>query len=199
MLTMAITGGIGSGKSFVSEMLSATGLSVYDTDRELKRLYGESPELKSSLKRMFGKEVYSRDGTLDRRKMAAAVFSDSSLLNELEQMAYPFLVRDLKGWICRCRDRGENVAVIESALILEKEQFRSLVDKVVTVSAPENLRVRRAAMRGNVDEGQVEARMKRQKTDKWREARADYIIINDGRPLLPQIDKILKEIIYGLH
>jgi len=194
MVTVAVTGGIGSGKSFITGMLSVMGYPVYDTDRETKRLYSESTGLHSALLSILGDSVFLPDGNINRSAMANAVFSNSGLLRKVEAAVYPFLSHHLDSWIDERRSQGCRLAVIESALILEKEQFHKKTDFVITVSAPDDLRVTRAMKRDGSDISQVIERMKCQNSDLWRRERADYEVVNDGRPLLPQIDGILKEI-----
>lgn len=194
MVTLAVTGGIGSGKSFVSRMLSTMGYPVFDTDSETRRLYSDSTELHTALRAILGDAVFLPDGGVDRSAMAAKVFSDPVLLSEVEKVVYPVLAGHLSAWIEHSRICGTELAVVESALILEKEQFRSMTDRVLTVSAPDEIRVERAIRRDGSDRARVQERMKCQKSDTWREERADYVVINDGRPLLPQLTKIIEDI-----
>jgi len=187
MVTLAVTGGIGSGKSFVTGMLSVMGFPVFDADSETKRLYRTSPQLRSALRSLLGDDVFMPDGNIDRTSMASKVFSDDRLLAEVESAVYPFLVRHLDDWLEKCSQSGTEVAVVESALILEKDIFRPMMDRIVTVSAPEEIRISRAVNRDGSDRRKVEERMKHQNSDAWREERADFVVINDGRPLLPQL------------
>jgi len=197
MVVLAVTGGIGSGKSFVTRILSAMGYPVFDTDSVTKQLYSDSPDLRSSLRGILGDSVFFPDGTLNRKAMASMVFTDSILLSEVENAVYPVLADSLGAWIDKCLHSGTDIAVVESALILEKEIFHSMVDRILTVSAPEELRISRAVKRDGTDRSGVEERMKHQNSDVWREECADFIVINDGRPLLPQLVKVIDKLKYG--
>lgn len=194
MVTVAVTGGIGSGKSFITGMLSVMGYPVFDTDRETKRLYSESAELNSALRSIFGDSVFMPDGNINRRAIASAVFSNQELLRKVEAAVYPTLSHHLDSWLEECRFQGCGLAVIESALILEKEQFHTKTNFVLTVSAPDDLRITRAMKRDGSDRSQVFERMKCQNSDLWRRERADYEVINDGRPILPQLVRVIDEI-----
>lgn len=196
MVTLAVTGGIGSGKSFITRMLSVMGYPLYDTDRETRRLYSDSAELRSAIRSILGDSVFLPDGNINRSAMASAVFSNSGLLREVEAAVYPLLSRHLDSWIEEHRSQGCGLSVIESALILEKEQFRKKADFVLTVSAPEELRVKRAMKRDGSDSKPVIERMKCQNSDAWRRERADYEVINDGRSLLPQLSRVIDEITF---
>ncbi len=191
MKTLALTGGIGSGKSYVRSVFSAMGVPVYDTDRRVKELYGESSELKESLSSVFGQGIYTEHG-LDRKALAEKVFSDRSALRALEALVYPVLLEDLLRWKEKCAAEGARRVLVESALILEKECFAGVADVVITVSSPEELRVRRAMERDGCSAVEVAARMENQHSDQWREQRSDYVIVSDGKtPLIPQIVRIL--------
>lgn len=197
MITLAVTGGIGSGKSFVARILSAMGCPVFDTDSEVKRLYSTSSEVRSALRAILGDSVFFADSSLNRAAMAAKVFSDDLLLSQVESAVYPSLAGNLDIWLEEYRKCDTAVAVVESALILEKDTFLSVTDKVMTVSAPEACRLERAMKRDGSTREKVEERMRCQNSDTWREERADFVIINDGRPLLPQLVKIIDKLQYG--
>lgn len=193
MKTLALTGGIGSGKSYVRDVFSAMGIPVYDTDRRVKELYDESSGLRESLSSVFGKDIYTESG-LDRKTLAEKVFYDKPALRMLENMVYPVLLNDLSGWKNKCAAEGARMVLIESALILEKECFSGVADVVITISSPESLRIRRAMERDRCSAAEVAVRMKNQHSDLWREQRSDYVIVSDGNtPLIPQIVRIVSE------
>jgi len=191
MVTLALTGGIGSGKSYISGVFSAMGIPVYDTDGRAKELYVESSVLREKISSVFGGGIYV-DGVPDRKALARIVFSDRSALKSLEDMVYPLLLEDLVKWKKACAAAGERCVLVESALILEKECFSGVADAVITVSSPTELRVARAVDRDGCSAVEVAARMENQHSDRWREERSDHVIISDGKtPLIPQIVRIL--------
>lgn len=97
MRTLAVTGGIGSGKSYVVRMFAALGVPVYDADSRTKGLYGSDPELLASLQSILGQDLV-RDGVLDRQYMASRIFSDRDILSRVEAVVFPRVLRDFMAW-----------------------------------------------------------------------------------------------------
>lgn len=184
---LAVTGGIGSGKSYAVNVFSAMGIPVYDADSRTKALYDTTPALLNELKSLMGNNLL-RDGRLDRSWMAARVFNDRKLLDRVEEIVYPYVISDIQDWARCCSREREGFVIIESALFLEKPAFAGLADKVATVSCPLEMRVERVMKRSGLSREEVLARMANQWDDAERESRSDFVIISDGRhPLLPQI------------
>lgn len=181
---LAVTGGIGSGKSSISRMLETMDVPAYVSDERTKRLYDTDPLLRDALVRLLGPSVLRND-RIDRREMARIVFSDPDRLAAVEDAVYPRVLEDFRDWTDR---QAAPFVVFESALLLEKPLFRSLGDRVLTVSADRELRVERVIRRDGLDRGQVLARMACQWEDGARESLADYVIRTDGnRAVLPQV------------
>lgn len=197
MVTLALTGGIGSGKSYVRRVFSAMGIPVYDTDGRVKELYDLSDELKEKISSEFGSALFIGQ-KLDRKALAKRVFSDTTALRTLEHMVYPILLKNMKQWKMECESAGNRCVLIESALILEKECFADVADVVITVSSPVQLRMERAMFRDGCSAEEVTARMENQHSDRWREQRSDHVIVSDGKtPLIPQIVRILSSEVGG--
>ena len=97
MRTLAVTGGIGSGKSYVVQMLAAMGVPVYDADSRAKGLYATDTELLAGLKEILGDRLL-RNGVLDREYMASRIFSDRKLLEEVEKAVFPRVIADFRRW-----------------------------------------------------------------------------------------------------
>ena len=188
MEVLLCTGGIGSGKSFVVNILQAMGCPAYDCDARAKALYDEDPALLQEVARLAGREVLTAEGRLDRKKLAARLFAEPELKARIEALVHPAVIRDFKAW----RDaQNAPLLVLESAILLEHPQYRPLYDKVLVVSAPEEVRIRRVMARDGVTREAVLQRMASQWSEAQRRAKADYIIENDGeRPLLPQLTVI---------
>ena len=175
MITVAVTGGIGSGKTEVCRMLQQQGIPVYDADSRTKSLYDEDPSLVEAISRTLGADVRSSDGTLDRKLLAGMIFSDAGKLEALESVVHPRVLADFISW-----EKGlgeEPVAVIESAIFLQKPIFRPCADVVVLVDAPLETRIERACARDSADRQKIEARIASQQV---RRDEADYIIENDS-------------------
>ena len=178
MKTIAVTGGIGSGKSMVCGLLSSRGVPVYDADSSAKRLYAKDDTLLDSIEEAFGCSIRLSDGSLDKDKLAGIVFSSPEKLKTLEGIIHPAVFRDFQRWKALQSSRYDGpFCVIESAIILSKPEFLALVDKVVMVDASLATRLRRACERDNVEPQKVIQRMSAQKFDL---SKVDAIIRNEG-------------------
>ena len=189
MKTVAITGGIGSGKSTVCRMLSGRGIPVYDTDAAAKRLYSTDDTLLDAIEEAFGCSIRLEGGGFDKDKLSSIVFSTPGKLKVLEGIVHPAVLRDFKRWkaMQSYRFEGESASeaffgkqpfcVIESAIILENPEFLALVDKVVMVDASLSIRLSRACERDDVQPEKVIARMAAQRFDL---SKVDVTIRNDG-------------------
>ena len=188
MIRLGITGGIGSGKSFVSQRLLAMGVPVYDTDSRARRLMTESEVLRDSLKELVGEGVYLPDGQLNRPFLAAYLFADPSHTSAVNARVHPCVREDFRQWCCR---QTAPVVAMECAILFESG-FHTLVDRVLVVSAPHELCLSRAMARDGATAEQVQARMRAQMDDAERQARADVVLHNDGQAdLLPQLRGLL--------
>lgn len=184
---LVVTGGIGSGKSFVTKMFSAIGVPIYDADTRTKELYGRNRMLLNSLKTLLGEDLV-KDGVLDKVYMAKKIFVSPSLLKNVEDIVFPFVKEDIAHWR-KSNERADSpFLIMESAIYLEKEALRGLADRVLTISCPEEVRIQRAMKRNNVSRKSVVDRLKNQRSDAYRESMSDYVIISDfEHPLLPQV------------
>lgn len=155
--TVIVTGLIGSGKSAVCALLRERGIPVYDSDARTKGLYDRRPALVGRLEEALGLPLRGTDGRLDRKALAARIFSDAAAREKLEAIVYPEVLADFKRW--RARQKGAPFVVLESAVILSKPVFDGLADVVVLVSAPEEVRLRRVMQRDSLPAEAVRARM----------------------------------------
>ena len=188
MMVVGITGGIGSGKSLISKLLRMRGFAVYDSDTRAKKLYDEDEMLRSELIHQFGEHLY-KDGVLDRRALAAVVFSDPLKLAALDALVHPAVFRDFERWRSAHPDK---VVFVESALLLQTD-FRRLVDRVVVVDAPLGVRLQRAAQRDDATESQIAQRAARQLSSEEMRQMADFVITNDdSQSVLIQVDTLVK-------
>ena len=193
MIKVALTGGIGSGKSFISNIFAKMGVPVYEADGSAKKLYDYDEALKSELIEQFGCELY-KSGKFDAGALARIIFSDRKELSKINSIVHPAVMRDFAAFVERNSDKP--YAMMESAIIFDAG-LASRFDKTITVSAPYDVRLRRIVERGCAED-EAKNRMKFQTTDNEREKLSDFVIINDEKlPLMPQIlgvDKMLREI-----
>lgn len=177
MLTLGITGGIGSGKTYVAGLMERRGVPVYYTDTAARRLMNTDEGIREALTALIGADAYLPGGGLDKAVVAAYLFADSRHAGQVNGIVHPAVRRDFRLWAAR---QTAPIVAMECAILFESG-FDTLVDAVVAVCAPVEVRIRRAMQRDSATEVQVRARMAAQWTDDERRARANYIIYNDGR------------------
>lgn len=196
MLIIGVTGGIGSGKSLVCGILEAMGLPVYDMDSKAKRLYDSDPELKASMIRLIGEDIYtsSPDGRLNRAMLSGLIFGNAKLLAEVNRLVHPAVRRDLAQWLGEEQGSGRERVAVESALLLASEGLAQMVNHRLVVSAPEPLRLERAMRRDGASAEAIRLRMSKQMPEAEMIALADSVIYNDGRALLPQLVRLLSRL-----
>lgn len=188
---IACTGGIGSGKSAIVKAFETLGVPAYDCDGGVKRLYRESDALKEDVAGLLGRDVLE-DGCLNFKLMSERLFGDRELLLKLEGIVYPALEEDIRKW---ADSQSGDLVMVESAIFLEKAFFANFADFVITVSAPEEVRVARVMARDGLSREDVLKRMSNQWTDRMREERSDYVIRTDDRhPVLPQIIELIEKL-----
>lgn len=204
-MIIGITGGIGSGKSVIARQLRQMGYEVYDTDSEAKRIIVEDATVREQMTALFGEEVY-KDGVYQTALVAQQVFADKNLLAKLNAIVHPAVKQDI---ITKFRSLGvisepsapseplnndSGLFFIECAILFQAG-FDVLCDKVVAVTAPEDIRLERVIARDHSDMNKVRARMRAQEAEKDLQ-RADIIINNDGqvaiRTLCEEILQITK-------
>ena len=190
-IKIGITGGIGGGKSTLSEKLRDLGYWVYDSDIEARNLQNAHPEIKLKLKEFFGSDIYNDQG-LDRPKLAKLVFGKPDFLAKLNSIIHPVVNADFKSWIDL--HFNENLLFVESAILFESG-FDQFVDKVIVMTASEEIRIARVVKRDNVTIEQVKARMSHQLPDDRKIERADFVIhSDDNKPLDEKMYKILLDL-----
>jgi dephospho-CoA kinase len=191
-MRIGITGGIGSGKSYVSHLLTAHySIPVYDSDREARRLMVASESIREGLVRLIGREAYSPSGELCKAVVADYLFSAPSHATAVNAIVHPAVKTDFLQWA----ERQRGVVAFESAILVEAG-FRDVVDCLMVVSASEELRLQRAMERDGAEEKQIRDRMARQCSEAERLQAADFVVMNDGRDLMPQLEEFVHYYIY---
>ena len=189
-MRLGITGGIGAGKSYVSRLLTeAFGIPVYDCDSAAKRLMATSDELRARLTALIGDDAYLPDGTLNRPAVASYLFADKDHVSRINAIVHPAVKDDFLRWTAAQEQDGQTLVALESAVLLEAHLADDL-DAVIFVDAPVELRLERAMQRDGATCEQILARINRQKADEDFRQTCDYVVINDGRDLRPQLQTI---------
>ena len=187
-MKIGITGGIGSGKSYVCRLLEQQGYTVYDCDSAAKRLIRTSPFIRRRLTALIGPETYFKESgeyILNKKAVAEFLLKSEDNARAIDRIVHPAVFRDFI---------ESGMEWMESAIIYESGIHR-LVDRVIVVTAPEELRIQRVMARDEISREKVLEWMSRQLPQEEVRQRADFEIVNDGlADLNQQLDEILKEI-----
>ena len=191
MKKIAITGNIGSGKSWVCELWSQRlGIPVYNSDTAAKQMYFV-PEVRKKLVEHFSNAIYLSDTEIDRNYLADLVFHDETAQRDLEGILYPALFLDFEQWMAI---QNAPYVLFESALVFEK-RLEKQFDAIIMVSASEATRLRRAMLRDHCDEATIRARMAKQWPEEGKRLLADYVIWHEN----DDEDEALMEQIMRVH
>lgn len=180
MYTVMVTGGIGSGKSKLVELLCERGAVSIDLDEINRRLISSNTMLIGELAERFGEEILDEDGAVVPSRLARLAFADEEATRDLNAISFPYITEAATNYILNveCVPRtSAKILVIEVQLLTEVPEFAQLADEVIAVSAPSELRLARAVTRG-MDASDVLARMRVQATDAERALIADTICEN---------------------
>jgi dephospho-CoA kinase len=187
MIKAGITGGIGTGKTLICQVFSALHVPVYYADEEAKRLTDDDSFIRDALIRIFGEKLYET-GKINRVYMAEKIFHDKGLLEKVTAVIHPRVAGHFAEW---CHKQADKPYIIqESAILFESNAYRNF-DRIITVHAPEDLRIQRVLKRPNMSLEKIRAIMQNQLAEEEKIKRADFIIYNDELTLLmPQILQI---------
>lgn len=190
---LGISGGIGSGKSVFSRILSSLAIPVFDSDSEAKLLYEESKEVKSFICEHFGKDLYNTpDSSLNRKALAKILFSNQEALSLVERLIHPLLKECFEHW---CIRQETNWVALESAILFPSD-FYLFCDAVVWIEAPLEERLMRIAKRDNATQEEITRRIEAQKEIYPKEMEVPLFRVNNSFfvPLLPQVRAIIEEL-----
>ena len=191
MLNIGITGGIGVGKTTVCRIFETLDIPVYFADDRAKRLMTGNRKVKSAIIKLFGKEAYFRNGRLNRKFIGSQIFGNQELLTAMNQIVHPAVFADAAQWV---QSQNAPYALQEAALLVESGRYKSL-DKLIVVSAPEEVKIKRVQKRDRKSQKDIKAIIRKQLPDKVKLEKADFVIINDGQQaLIPQVLKIHNKI-----
>ncbi len=192
MIRLGITGGIGSGKSYIARLLSdELGISVYDCDAQAKRLNDEDPAIRQGLISLIGPQVYEGDH-LAKPVLADYLFQSEDHARQVNAIIHPAVYRDFLRWQ---QEQQGGLVALESAILYESG-FHRFVDKVLFVRASEPLRIQRAMKRDGALREQIEQRIRRQHAQDF-ESQADYVIENENSSRFDLLLR-LKQIVWEL-
>ena len=184
-LEIGITGGIGSGKSTVSHIFSILDIPIYDADSRAKYVMAHNEDLKKAIQLHFGQEAYYPNGDLNRAFLAQQVFNDSEKVKTINSLVHPEVAKDYLEWLS---EQKSPYIIREAALMIESGSHK-LLDKLITVFAPEKLRMERVKKRDpQRNEAEIRAIIAKQISEEEKLQLADFVIYNDEEhPLIPQV------------
>lgn len=192
MIKIGLTGGIGSGKSTVSEIFKVLGFPVYIADIESKKLTNTSLYIKEKLIGRFGGNIYAQEG-LNKDLLAKYIFENKENLNYVNSVIHPQVRSHFIDWAEK--NKAAKVIIYEAAILFESG-FYSQMDKIITVTAPINLRIERTTKRDQTSRENVIKRINNQMDDRQKIRLSDYVIYNDEKQsLIEQTRIILKSIL----
>ena len=186
-MKVAITGGIGSGKSYVCKLLQQRGINIYDCDQAAKRLIRTSPDIRRQLSMLIGPEAYlGEDGqggwVLNKAVVAQFLLGSEANAHAIDDIVHPAVFHDFE---------TSGMQWLESAILYESGMDK-LVNRVIVVTAPQEVRIQRVMQRDGISREKVLEWMSRQWSQDEIRQRADYEIINDGQAdLNEQIEQLL--------
>jgi dephospho-CoA kinase len=195
MLIVALTGGIGSGKSTVGELFQQLGAVVVDSDQLAREVVERGSSGFEQIFTLFGDEIL-KNGEINRSLLAEIIFKDPAKRKDLEQITHPLIRKAFADIVAKS---GDQAIVINQIPLLVESKYEYNFDHVITVSTSEDKRIARLLAKGYTQE-QIQNRMKSQVSDADREKIADSIIQNNEseKELLPQVEKIWEQLQFKL-
>jgi dephospho-CoA kinase len=188
MLKIGITGGIGSGKTTICRVFELLNVPVYYADEASKKLLVSDPDIKKKILSVFGKEVLDAQQLISRKKIAALVFGNEMELKKLNTIMHPAVAIHFDSWL---KAFAEYPYVIKEAAIMFESGAYLQMDKIVTVTAPDELRIARVLKRDAVSKEEIQRRINAQLSEGERIKRSNYVIVNDEQQLvIPQVLKL---------
>lgn len=186
-MKIGITGGIGSGKTYVATFLKKKGFPVYSCDDRAKILMKEDAEIKAELIKLVGEEAYLEDGNLNKPVIAKYLYESKENQEKIGQLINPRIKQDFTMW---CNFQDSEVLFLESAILFESG-LADAVDKVIYVFAADDVRIKRIIHRDKITRMEAYNRMKAQMPEAVKMKLSDYCIINNGNNnILKQLQNI---------
>ncbi|MBR6659559.1 MAG: dephospho-CoA kinase [Paludibacteraceae bacterium] len=190
MIRIGITGGMGAGKSVISEMMRCLGIPVYDADIASKKILNSNTKVKTQLIELLSEEIFS-NGQLNRPLMAQLIFNNNELLLKTNAIIHPAVFDDFIAW---SEAQNKEVVACETAILFESGMV-SYFDSILMVSAPLEIRIERCLKRNNFTREQVLERIAKQMDESKKIELSDFVIDNDNRKALyPQLKNFLNNL-----
>ncbi len=193
MIKVGITGGIGSGKSMVCMVFKLLGIPVFNSDLKAKSIMNSDQEVKNKLTELLGEETYNKNG-LNRDFLRQTIFKDEDILEKINGIVHPAVRKYFHKW---SEDHSGYPYVIQEAAILFESGASKLLDRIITVHAPEHIRIKRTVQRDGTSDEEVKKIIEKQMPESEKTKHADAVIHNyDPYLVLPQVIEIHDHFIY---
>lgn len=191
VMVVGLTGQTGAGKSTVSKVFAANGFSVINADNVARNVVEKGSRCLAEIEEFFGSDVINGDGTLNRKALAAIVFSDKSKLETLNTITYPYITGSILKKIRFHASRNERLILLDAPTLFES-RADDFCEIVISVLADPDIREKRIIFRDGLTAEQARKRMNSQLDDEFFESHSDYIIHNNGD--LDTVNEISKEV-----
>ena len=192
MINVGLTGGIGSGKSFVAKIFNTMGIPVYNSDIEAKKLYLRE-DVRKTMIDFFGKDVYLNNGQINKVYLANVIFNNKEALNKVNSIIHPLVKQHFTDWLKKHKEAP--YIIKEAAILFESGAYKDM-HKTIAVVAPVDLRIKRVIERDKTDKEIILKKIENQLSDEELIRRTDFFIVNnETEALLPQINEIHKHLL----
>ena len=185
-IRIGVTGGMGSGKTYVCQLLEKRGIPVFYTDTEAKRLIVDDSGVRQRLKDIVGNSLYNREGKLDKKVMASFLVRGKQWADQVNAVVHPAVRKAMYEWFVV--QESHPIVVVECALLFESGLNKDM-DKIVSVVAPLQVRLDRIVRRDGCTEEHARQMISLQQSDDYRMKCSDFVVENDGKSdILHQLD-----------
>jgi len=192
MLTIGLTGGIGSGKSTAAKIVAEFGAPIIDADKVAHTTYAPGGAAYDAVIAAFGAEIVAVDRTIDRKKLGAIVFGNPDRLNKLTSIVWPATFKSIRAQLDGLRASGEKMPVVVEAAILIEASWQPLCDEIWLMRASRQAVIDRIERQRGLKPAETEARIRAQLSDDERAKHASLVIDNDGS--LDALREVLKRV-----
>ena len=190
-IKIGITGGSGTGKSTICNILKNFGIPVFNADYEAKYIMNNDNLIKAQIMLAYGKDSYTNENKLNARFLSEIVFKNKKQLKKLNSIVHPSLIKKYQEWVT---EQKTSFNICDSALIFEAK-LNNYLDYVITVYAPKELRIDRLITRDDVSLEEIKRRINNQRPDETKISLSDFTIINDSKnKIIPQLFNIIEQI-----
>jgi len=196
MITVGLTGSIGTGKSTVTKYLLERGYKVIDADKISRDVVKKGEVGYFKLLDYFGKEIIDKEENIDRQKLSKIVFSDKEKLEKLNSILHPVIIDKISELENEYKNKGEAIVFIDAPLLIETKLYEN-VDKVVLITADEDIQIKRIVKRDNIDETKARKIINAQMSFEEKRFFADFILKNNEsrKKLFESLEIILQELV----